>query len=195
KYGISGKWMIDKKNRIILSGGNRRDIEQIGASLTTSNDILGRSFASSALFASGDNSKLTSVNLSNLMLEIEPVKNLTFKTAFSYRTLKSASPETFSLDYFDDDENIKGEVTQSEINFMVDYTPGIKTIGYGVERNIVDNNYARIYLNYSQGLKGVLDSDFNYEKLQLYYKQPIIIGLLGRLFVTTEIGKTFGEIP
>jgi hypothetical protein len=39
-----------QKNRIIISGGNRRDIEQIGASLTTTNDILGRSFASSALF-------------------------------------------------------------------------------------------------------------------------------------------------
>lgn len=195
KYGVSGKWLLDRKNRLIISGGNRRDIEQIGASLTTTNDVLGRSFASSAVFASGDNSKLTSVNLSNLMLEIEPVKHLTFKTAFSYRTLKSASPSTFSLDYFDDDGNIKNEVTQSEINFMVDYTPGIKTIGYGVERGIVDNNYARIYLSYSQGLKGVLDSDFDYEKIQFYYKQPIVIGLFGRLFATVEAGKTFGEIP
>ena len=195
KYGISGKWLIDKKNRLIISGGNRRDIEQIGASLTTTNDVLGRSFASSAVFASGDNSKLTNVNLSNLMLEIEPVKHLTFKTAFSYRTLESASPSTFSLDYYDDEGNIQSKVTQSEINFMVDYTPGIKTIGYGVERSIVDNNYARIYLSYSQGLKGVFDSDFNYEKVQLYYKQPIVIGLFGRLFVTTEVGKTFGEIP
>jgi len=50
KYGISGKWMVDKKNRIILSAGNRRDVEQIGASLTNTNDVLGRSFASSAFF-------------------------------------------------------------------------------------------------------------------------------------------------
>jgi hypothetical protein len=35
---VSG-WSIRKK-RIILSGG-RRDIEQIGASLTTTNDVLG----------------------------------------------------------------------------------------------------------------------------------------------------------
>jgi hypothetical protein len=32
-------WSIRKK-RIILSAGNRRDIEQIGASLTTTNDVL-----------------------------------------------------------------------------------------------------------------------------------------------------------
>jgi hypothetical protein len=42
KYGLSGKWMVDE-NRIILSAGNRRDVEQIGASLTTTNDVLGRS--------------------------------------------------------------------------------------------------------------------------------------------------------
>ncbi|MCA1481903.1 hypothetical protein, partial [Bradyrhizobium sp. NBAIM08] len=47
KYGLSGKWMIDRKTRLILSGGNRRDVEQIGASLTTTNDVMGRSFASS----------------------------------------------------------------------------------------------------------------------------------------------------
>ena len=40
KYGASGKWMIDKKNRIVISGGNRRDVEQIGASLTTTNDVF-----------------------------------------------------------------------------------------------------------------------------------------------------------
>ena len=50
KYGIGGKWMIDKKNRIILSGGNRRDVEQTGVSLTTANDVLNRSFASAAFF-------------------------------------------------------------------------------------------------------------------------------------------------
>jgi hypothetical protein len=41
--------MVEKKKPIILSGGNRRDIEQIGASLLT-NDVLGRSFASSSVF-------------------------------------------------------------------------------------------------------------------------------------------------
>jgi hypothetical protein len=74
KYGLSGKWMVDRKNRIILSAGNRRDVEQIGASLTTTNDVLGRSFASSSLFSSGSNGKLTNINLSSVAVEIEPVK-------------------------------------------------------------------------------------------------------------------------
>lgn len=196
KYGISGKWMLDKKNRLIISGGNRRDIEQIGASLTTTNDVLGRSFASSSVFSSGSNGKLTNINLTNVGLEMEPIKNLTFQAGFSYRTLQSAST-TFSLDYFTDETYTatKSDVKQSEVNLQVEYTPNRKTIGYGVERGNVDSPFSRFYVNYSHGFKGLLNSDFKYEKLQLYYKQPIIIGPLGRSNVIVEVGKTFGTIP
>ena len=196
KYGLSGKYMIDKKNRVILSGGNRRDVEQIGASLTTTNDVLGRSYASSGLFTSGANGKLTNINLSTIAAEIEPVKNLTFQLGFSYRTLESAS-STFRLDYFTDATltTTKSEVKQSEINLQVEFTPKKKTIGYGVERRDVDAPYSRFFINYSQGFKGLIDSDFDYQKIQMYYKQPIIIGAIGRSNFTMELGKTFGQIP
>ena len=196
KYGISGRWMVNPNKRVILSIGNRRDVEQMGVSLTTSNDVLGRSFASSALFASGVNNQLTSVNLTTLGFEIEPLKNFTFQTNFTYRTLKSASSE-FSLDYYTDltQTEIKSQVKQSEINLVAEYTPKRKTVGYGVDRLAVDFNYARFFVSYSNGIKGVLDSDFNYQKLQLYYRQPALIGGFGRLFTTFETGKIFGEVP
>lgn len=196
KYGVSGKVLLNKRNRLILEGGNRRDIEQIGASLTTTNNVLGRSFASNGLFMSGANDNLTSINLSMVSLNIEPIKNLTFETGFSYRTLKPAW-EKFSLDYFSPDSpsGIKSEVAQSEVYASIDYTPRRKTVGYGVERSIVDSPFTRIFFNYSQGLKGVFDSDFDYQKVQLYVKQPILVGGFGRLNVITEVGKTFGEVP
>jgi len=196
KYGASGKWMIDKKNRIIISGGNRRDVEQIGASLTTTNDVLGRSYASSGLFTTGSNGKLTNINLTSLQGEIEPVKNLTFQLGFTYRTLESAS-STFKLDYYEDDTftTTKSEVKQSELNLQIEYTPKKKTIGYGVERRDIDSPYSRFFVNYSQGFKGFIKSDFDYQKLQLYYKQPIIIGALGRSNFIMELGKTYGKIP
>jgi hypothetical protein len=196
KYGASGKWMIDKKNRIIISGGNRRDVEQIGASLTTTNDVLGRSYASSGLFTTGSNGKLTNINLTSLQGEIEPLKNLTLQLGFTYRTLESAS-STFKLDYYIDDTHTttKSEVKQSELNLQIEYTPKKKTIGYGVERRDIDSPYSRFFVNYSQGFKGFINSDFDYQKLQLYYKQPIIIGALGRSNFIMELGKTYGKIP
>lgn len=197
KYGISAKWMLNTKNRLIISAGNRRDIEQIGASLTTTNDVLGRSFASSGVFMSGTNGKLSNINLTTTALEIEPVKNLVFETGLSYRTLESASREFFTMDYFTDDARTqtRGDLRQAEAHFQVEYTPGRKTVGYGVERLSVDNPYSRVFAKFSQGIKGFLNSDFDYTKVQLYYKQPIIIGPLGRTNLTLEMGKTFGKVP
>ena len=197
KYGISAKWMLNTKNRLIISAGNRRDIEQIGASLTTTNDVLGRSFASSGVFMSGTNGKLSNINLTTTALEIEPLKNLVFETGLSYRTLESASREFFTMDYFIDDARTqtRGDLRQGEAHFQVEYTPGRKTVGYGVERLSVDNPYSRVFAKFSQGIKGFLNSDFDYTKVQLYYKQPIIIGPLGRTNLTLEMGKTFGKVP
>ncbi|MBP6758230.1 MAG: carboxypeptidase-like regulatory domain-containing protein [Flavobacterium sp.] len=196
KYGVTGKWMVNDKNRLIISAGTRRDIEQIGASLTTTNDILGRNYASSGLVTVGSNDKLTNVNLSNIQFEIEPIKNLTFGTGVSYKTLVSATPE-FSLDYYTDlsQTTIKSQVKQSEVNFRVEYTPNRKPIGFAVERYNADSPFTSLFVTYSQGFKDLLSSDFNYKKLQLYYKQPIIIGPMGRSNITVEMGKTFGYIP
>jgi hypothetical protein len=188
--------MLNKKNRIILSGGNRRDIEQIGASLTTTSDVLGRSFASSALLTTGTNGKLTKINLTAVKLEIEPAKNFTLQAGFTYRTLISASP-TFSLDYFTDDTRTttKSDVVQPEMSLQADFTPKRKTVGYGVERNIVDNPYARVFANYSRGYKGFMNGDFSYNKFQIYYNQPIVIGAIGRTNLIAEVGKTYGKVP
>ena len=196
KYGISGKVLLNPKNRLILEGGNRRDIEQIGANLTNTNNVLGRSFASTGLFMSGVNTNLTSINLSSLSANIEPIKNVTFEAGITYRTLKSAFP-SFSLDYFTDAAQtaVQSQVKQSEMSISVDYTPGRKTIGYGVERGIVNSPYSRFFVSYSTGFKGVLDSDFEYQKLQIYMKQPVLVGGFGRLNIITEAGKTFGAVP
>ncbi|NMH27222.1 DUF5686 and carboxypeptidase-like regulatory domain-containing protein [Flavobacterium silvaticum] len=200
KYGASGKWMIDKKSRVIISAGNRRDVEQIGVSLTTSNDVLGRSFASSSLFSSGSNGKLTNVNLTTLGISFEPYKNVVISAGASYRTLRTAS-ETFSLDYYETLPTastpgvIKGDLSQAEFNVMLDWTPRRQNIGYGVERNIVDAPYSRFFVNFQSGVKGILDSDFDYRKVQFYFRQPIIIGAIGRSYLTTEFGKTFGTVP
>lgn len=197
KYGISGKMLLDKKNRLIISGGNRRDVEQIGASLTSSTDVLGRSFASSAVVGTGPNDKLTNVNLTTLSVELEPVRNLIFRTSGSYRTLSSASP-TFSLDYFDESSpsGIESEIKQYESTFSVSYFPNRKMTGFGVERRVAnDGHFASLFAQVSRGDKTIFDSDFDYTKLQFSYIQPMQVGGFGRLTASLEAGKTFGEVP
>lgn len=197
KHGLSGKFLLDRKNRLILSGGHRRDIEQLGTNLTSTTDVLGRSIASSALVTVGDNNRLSNINLSVIAIQMEPIKNIRFQLGGSFRALRSALPEAFSLDYIDSDSptGISSEIKQFDLNTTLIYTPGRNTIGYGVERRNVNENYSTLVLHYAKGSNGFLESDFDYQRLQLSYTQPWQLGGFGRLLSTVELGKTFGEVP
>ncbi|MGF1559589.1 MAG: DUF5686 family protein [Flavobacteriaceae bacterium] len=197
KHGASAKFLLDRKSRLILSGGNRRDIEQLGVSLTATNDVLGRSIASSALVTVGANNRLTNINLSALSLEMEPITNFRVGIGSTFRTLSSALPDDFSLDYQDIESptGISSEVRQFDFNALLIYTPGKRTIGYGVERRNINDEYSTLLLKYTKGFDGIWGSDFNYSKLQFSYGQPWQVGGFGRLFSTLEIGKTFGDVP
>lgn len=195
KYGISGKWLINKRSRLIIFGGNRRDTEQTGASLTNSKDVLGRNRASSALLSVGSNDKLTRINLSTAGFQIEPAKNFIFRVTSSYRTLRSAT-DTFSLNYFDENGIVQSEVKQPEVELSINYTPMRKTIKFGVERSVVnEGNFPTFFLGYTKGIKDFLGGDFNYQKLQALYTQPWNIGGFGRMYTTIEVGKIFGNVP
>lgn len=196
KFGISGKWLLDKKSRFIVSGGYRQDVEQIGASLTTSRDVLGRNLASSSLVNTAVNDKLTSIQLANVAAEVELVRNLQVRADFSLRTLESAS-ETFSLDYFTDDTETTttGSLRQAEVVFTTIWEPGKKTSGFGVERRVTNEWFPSFYASYTRGLEGTLDSDFAYDKVQFSARKAIRVGGLGTLIASTELGKIFDVVP
>ena len=197
KHGISGKFLLDRASRLIVSGGFRRDIEQMGVSLTATNDVLGRSIASSALLTVGLNNRLTNINLSAFNVEIEPITNFRIQVGSTFRTLSSALPNDFSLDYLDPGSptGVSSEVRQLDFNTIFIYTPGKQSVGYGVERREINDRYSTLLLNITKGTNGIFDSDFNYTKLQFSYTRPWQLGAFGRLRTTVELGKTFGEVP
>src|SRR5690606_33398412 len=178
KHGFSGKFLLDRKSRLMLSGGNRRDIEQLGLNLSSTNAVMGRSIASSSLVTVGSNDRLTNINLSTLGLEMEPVKNFRLLLGGSLRTLGSALPEVFSLDYLDPDApgGVASEIKQFDLTTSLIYTPGKRTIGYGVERSDINDNYSTLVLSYTKGVEGFLESDFDYQRLQFSYTQPWQLG-------------------
>ena len=195
KYGLSGKWLLNRKNRLQLFGGHRTDVEQTGAQLTSTNDVLGRNLASSSLLSSGSNDRLTKIKLSTIGMEIEPLNNLLFRITGSYRSLQSAS-DTFSLDYYDENGNITGHISQPEVELSIHYTPGKKVSGFGVERmSLNDGRYPTFIFNYSRGFKDFMGGDFAYDKIQGLYHQPINIGGLGKFSSIIEAGTIFDPLP
>ena len=101
KHGFSAKFLLDRKSRLTLTGGNRRDIEQLGLTLNSTTDVLGRSVASGSVLTVGANDRLSNINLSTLALEVEPVTNFKMRFGGTYKTLQSALTEAYNMDYID----------------------------------------------------------------------------------------------
>ena len=195
KYGISTKFLLDQNPRLKIGVAHTRDIFQLGGKLTIDDGILNRSFASASLITNGKNDKLSSIIRTSGFIEVEPFKNLKFKLDGIHRSIQSAS-KTFSLAYKDlKTDKLVEQTTDMQFGVSAKFTPGRKAIGYGVERRHISHNYPTIYMKYSQGIKGILNSDFSYQKIQFYYNHPWLIGSLGELWTTLELGKTFGTVP
>lgn len=196
KYGLEGKWLFKGRKRWTFSLGTRKDIEQLGVSLTTANEVLERSFATTSIFTRGDNSKLSNIDLTNFKVNVEPVKNLEVRLGTTYKTLESADPARFNVDYYDKNGEVQSSIEQVDVSIGIQYTPNRKSYGFGVERSISNQGrYPTFYFSYTRGIEGVFQSDFDYHKLQFYYDQPIQLGLLGKMNSTFEIGKTFNPVP
>lgn len=200
KYGFSGKWLLDRKSGFTVFAGNRHDVEQMGASLTQSDDVLGRNIASSFVLSKGRNDRLSRIDLTTVGFNFEPWRNFIIGISASYKTLESAT-ETFKIDYYEMENGlftgrIKDHLKQTEMEVSVLYTPGKKTSGYGVEPLVVnEGDYPVFYASYGYGIKNIFSSDFEYKKLQFLYSQYWNIGGLGRLRSDVEMGKTIGTVP
>jgi hypothetical protein len=197
KHGFFAQAVLDPKIRLLISGGHRRDVEQLGLSLTATNDLMGRSIASSSVFTVGNNDKLSQINLTALTISAEPVKNLTMSLGASYRMVQAALPELFPLDFVYEPTILgrKNSLNQLDFTARMLYTPGRKVIGYGVDPKPVNEDYPRLMLQYVHGQKNLFDSDFNFNRLQLSYTRPWQLGGIGTLRTSVEAGRTFDPLP
>ncbi len=203
KYGIEGKYLLNRPSRWIVGVGTKRDIEQLGSQLISDEGVLTRSFGSSSILSGGGNNQLSTLNKTNVFTSFELFVNGKLRLDATYQTIKSAS-SVFNADFYLQPEsnptaNTKtiSHLTDSRIALSFSAYPGRKFAGSGVERYNFDpiTIYPTIIVKYTKGLKGALHSTFNYDKIEGLYKQPILLSTLGVFQTTLSFAKTFGNIP
>ncbi len=194
KYGVEGRYMFNRVNRFMIGAGTKRDITQLGVQLTTEDGILSRSFASSTVFARGENASLSSVNQTSFFTSIEPWKNFQVRVDGTLQSIKSANPSGFNLMYYQDG-NLRKTTNDSRLTLSLIARPGAKFSQTGVDRYEHGTLAPTIVLKYTRGIEGLFNADFNYNKLQFMFYKPIILGNLGKTFLSFEAGKTFDTVP
>lgn len=195
KYGVEAQYLLSYKPRISASIAYQDDIEQLGSSLLNTTQLLGQTFGSAILFSRGNNYFLSNVKkiATNFDYAVNP--NFHFGFSFSRAKITSAKPDKFSINYLNDLGGINSHVTNVSSDIYTVFTPGRNVYGLGVVQRYGKNIYPTIVLNYRHGYKGIFGGTHDYDKVQIKYNQPIMLGKLGLLDTTVEGGKTFGTVP
>ncbi|MEY8758086.1 DUF5686 family protein [Chryseobacterium tongliaoense] len=194
KYGVEAKYMFNRVNRFMIGAGTRRDVMQLGVQLTNDDGIMSRSFASSTVFARGENASLSSVNQTNIFTSIEPWKNFQIRVDGTLQSIKSANPDGFNLMYYRNGD-LRKTLNDSHVTVSLIARPGAKFSQTGVDRYEHGTLAPTIVLKYTRGIEGLFNGDFNYNKLQFMFYKPVLIGSWGKTLINFEAGKNFDTVP
>ncbi|MDO5607880.1 MAG: DUF5686 family protein, partial [Capnocytophaga sp.] len=196
KYGISAKYLVLHQPRLTFGLAYQNDNLQLGSVLLHDDANLDFVNPSNFMFARGENYYLTRNRKIHGVASINFNKNLQFSVFGMFQRSKPADSDNFSIGYRSPST---GEELYRFNDFntgtMLTYTPGRSVHGYGVEQRYGENLFPTYSIKYTRGVEGVIDSKFDYDKIQLFVHQPLTIWKIGALHTTIEAGKVFGTVP
>ncbi len=196
KYDISVSYIFSKKHWTFLTLERKMDYEQAGVQTEFLENNL---FLSALQWGQLRGAYYTRQNI--IAFQAEPKKDFTQKLFFKTKTFEPS--KNFDFNYFNpnplgvvDTANRLRSFKTAELTFETRYAKDEIFVQSDLNRISLGTRRAPIYvLRYTQGIKGVFGSDFNYYKLNFTVSHIIRMGVLGRMYYETSVGKIFGNVP
>jgi hypothetical protein len=185
KYNIRLRYNITPQKRGMLNAYYNYDIEQIGQSPTAAS--MGTSFATFLSTAPFD--KLTFVQKAGLSLEKDIRKDLILFGALEWKNYTPLGLATYQQWNGIDSINIS-QITATEFTTRIRWTKDEEFLSGSFDRTALRSPYPILSFQGIFGFKGVLGSDYNYQKIEFQYEHNTQLGVLGRM----RYGFTLGYI-
>jgi len=193
KYGFGADYITNRKKWSVLSGQFKYDYDVIGVTndFGTGNNNSNL-FQAIAIFGNG--MRFNSTHETKFSYFTNPKRDWSFRFNIQHNTFKPLGDFIFA--YLDE----KGEVfdrfsnTQASAEARWAYKEEMVLRGNGRLR-IRRSKLPELTLTYTHGFKGILNSNFEYNKLQLGIIQHANTGVLGTSDMWVTAGKIWGRLP
>lgn len=187
KYGGSLRYNVTPKKRGMLSAFYNYDIEQIGASAKASQ--VGSTFGT--LFRTGPLDKLTFVEKAGVNFEKDIHKDIILFGALEWKKYVPLGLANYlRLNESTGLHDTISSIRTSEITFRFRWAKNEEFIGGAFDRVSIKSRFPIISFQTILGIKGVLGSNYEYQKHELSVDHRATIGVLGYM----RYGASFGYI-
>jgi hypothetical protein len=191
KYLLTFRANLSEKKRTLLNCYYNYDIEQLGQSATAA--TVGSTFGTA--FQTGILDKLTFISRVGASIERDVKKDFIAKAGFEWREIEALGRANYvklvnsgspSLD-------TASRLTTSELSASMRWAKGEEFISGAFDRTSLRSKYPVFLLQATFGIKGLFESDYNYQKFDLFIDHTLQTGIFGRIRYGVNAGKTFGS--
>ena len=123
-----------------------------------------------------------------------------YRNGFSFTTtaknFQQSAAGALLFDYDNKGETLyKNNVTTTELGISIRYAPNDKFYQGATYRSPILTKYPILQLSYDKGIKGVLNSEYNYHTVRFKGEKVFYLSPFGYSDLIVEAGRTFGNVP
>lgn len=191
KYGASIRWNVTQKKRGLLTTYYNYDIEQVGVSPSAAS--VGSTFGT--IFRTGPLDKLTFVEKTGVNFEKDVKKDVILFGGFEWKQYTPlgianyvrANQTTGLYDTIN-------RITTSEFTARFRWGKDEEFISGAFDRTSIKSRYPIFSVQGIFGVKGLLGSDYSYQRIEVQMDHRTPIGILGSIRYGVNGGKVFGTV-
>lgn len=187
KYNVRVRYNLTPKKRGMLNIYYNYDIEQIGQSPTAAS--MGTSFVTFLSTAPFD--KLTFVQKAGLNLEKDIKKDLIVFAGAEWKNLTPLGLATYQR-LVGSDTIALSHITTTEFTTRVRWTKDEEFLSGSFDRTALRSPYPIFSFQGIFGVKGILGSEYNYQKYEFQFEHNTQLGALGRMRYGFSLGYIHG---
>lgn len=191
KYSAAVKTYITKKPRQLTGINYKNDYELLGQSeyAFTSDNLFATLFRRTPL------SNMTHVEEYQWWYEREWFNGFNTKLFFVNRNMYPLADGAYMFARSDGSLDYKPGITTSEVRLQIRFAWDEKYIENVFSRVSVSSKWPIVKLQATAGLKGVFNSDYNYQKLNINIDDRFRVQPLGYTNYVIDAGKIWGRVP
>jgi hypothetical protein len=193
KGSIQSELFLSKEHWTKFGIQYRDDIENAGAL----DEFYSQSSFLTFATTFGGSDKMDRSQVIRSWIESDLFKGMSGKLIFTRKTFSPVSRDFYFAWYTDPlKTNLSATYTTSEAGVVLRYQPKATYVLDGVRRFPVNfNKYPVFTLEYFRGIKGVLNSDFSYNKLVADIYHNFNFGGLGNIEYNLTFTKMYNQLP
>jgi hypothetical protein len=193
KYGITGSYIISRKPWTEFKIHSSQDVEQVGI---RGEDLIDNNYIFYAATRWQTFRRPYYITDNSFSIQTEPTKGLMHKLTIRHEYYDPQYPFYYFMHPGSPDSELKSNISSPTIKFTTRWARDEMFLQDGNERvSLGTRRSPIIQLDYTYGFKDVLESDFEFHKLEMEFKDKLRLGGLGESRYSLKGGYIFGQVP